>query len=182
MSSIRLLLLGVLAHHETTYGYEVRRELESWHAEFWANIAYGSIYSALTTMAREGLVVVMHEGSSSRGPARKRYRITEAGRQAFQALLRDAWQIYKPAKDPFQVALTFMKHLPREEIVALLVQRITAIRGELATLDAVSTAVLGNPTTPSHIKENVALHAAQMHVDLAWSEAMLGKVKRHELP
>jgi DNA-binding PadR family transcriptional regulator len=50
MSSIRLLILGVLKRKEPIHGYEVRHELEVWGADKWANVAYGSIYSALNKM------------------------------------------------------------------------------------------------------------------------------------
>jgi len=55
VSAIRVLTLGVL-NSEPMHGYQVRQALETWHAEQWANIAYGSIYSALGKMAEEGLV------------------------------------------------------------------------------------------------------------------------------
>ena len=44
MSPIKLLILGVLMIKKEIHGYEIRRELESWNAEKWANIAYGSIF------------------------------------------------------------------------------------------------------------------------------------------
>ena len=56
MSSSRLLILGVLRVREPIHGYDIRRELELWRAEQWANIAYGSIYCTLSKMSQEGLV------------------------------------------------------------------------------------------------------------------------------
>jgi hypothetical protein len=50
MSATRLLILGVLRSKQPIHGYNVRRELESWQAERWAHIAYGSIYFALNKM------------------------------------------------------------------------------------------------------------------------------------
>ncbi len=43
MSATRLLILGVMLKKPPIHGYDVRRELEMWGAEQWANIAYGSI-------------------------------------------------------------------------------------------------------------------------------------------
>jgi DNA-binding PadR family transcriptional regulator len=59
MSATRLLILGVLLIKQPIHGYHMRRELETWSADKWANIAYGSIYSALNKMAEEGLVEVV---------------------------------------------------------------------------------------------------------------------------
>src|SRR5258708_5279129 len=107
MSSIRLLLLGVLLRKQPIHGYDVRRELEQWHADRWANIAYGSIYSALGKMADEGLVEATNADQSERQSARTEYTITERGKAEFEHLLHEYWWELKPTIDPFQIALTF---------------------------------------------------------------------------
>jgi len=58
MSATRLLILGALRFMQPAHGYSIRRELERWNAETWANIAYGSIYFALNKMEQDGLVAV----------------------------------------------------------------------------------------------------------------------------
>jgi len=35
MSAARLLILGVLQFESPAHGYEIRRELETWHTEQW---------------------------------------------------------------------------------------------------------------------------------------------------
>src|SRR5581483_1598119 len=76
MSATRLLILGVLRLKQPVHGYDVRRELEAWRAERWANIAYGSIYFALNKMAEEGLVEAVGTDQVGRRPARTQYKIT----------------------------------------------------------------------------------------------------------
>ena len=68
MSAMRTLILGVLMSKKESHGYEIRRELESWNAENWANISYGSIYFALKKMAEEKLIEAVE--SSEDAPAR----------------------------------------------------------------------------------------------------------------
>jgi ABC-2 type transport system permease protein len=41
-----MLVLGVVRIFQPVHGYDVRRELVSWHAEGWGNVAPGSIYNA----------------------------------------------------------------------------------------------------------------------------------------
>ncbi len=55
-SATRLLVLGVVRKHGKAHGYQVRRELLTWSADKWANVAPGSIYHALKQMAKEGLL------------------------------------------------------------------------------------------------------------------------------
>src|SRR5438105_12214683 len=128
MSAARLLILGVLQYKSPAHGYEIRRELESWHAEHWAHIAYGSIYFALNKMAEEGLVEVVDTDQVGKRPARTTYAITPGGEAEFQRLLREYWWEFKTVIDPCQGALAFTKEMPRDELLAALRHRAAAAR------------------------------------------------------
>src|SRR5437764_14902060 len=110
MAVTRVLVLGVLLK-QPMHGYEVRRELESWNAEQWANIAYGSIYFSLAKMAEGHLVEVVSTDHRRNRPARTVYAITNRGREDFARLLRDLWSLYRPPLDLFRVALTLVNFL-----------------------------------------------------------------------
>lgn len=178
MSAARLLILGVLRFKSPAHGYEIRRELESWRAEHWAQIAYGSIYFALNKMAEEGLVEAVRTDQVGKRPARTLYTITEDGRAEFLRLLREYWWEYKPSIDPFQVALTFMDELPREELSRALRYRADRTR---AFLDAFGPRILP-PDAPRHIAENFRLAIAHEEAELRWIEEAIEKVERGDLP
>ncbi len=178
MSAARLLILGVLQLKSPAHGYEIRRELELWRAEQWAHIAYGSIYFALNKMAEEGLVETVGTDQVGNRPARRLYAITDAGEQEFQRLLRDYWWDRKPFIDPFQVALTFMNKMPREELLRALRFRRDHLR---AYLNAFGPNML-SPDMPRHIAENFRLAMAHEEVELRWTEETIEKVERGELP
>jgi DNA-binding PadR family transcriptional regulator len=181
MAVTRVLVLGVL-HRQPMHGYEVRRELESWNAEQWANIAYGSIYFSLAKMADEGLVQVVSAEDRGKRPARTVYAITDAGRLEFTRQLRQLWWEYRPAIDPFRVALSFMHCLPREEVLAALRHRAGGLR---AALDAFPYAIEGrlrDPSAPRHLREVLRLAAAHIETQLAWVEEAIGKVEHAEMP
>ncbi len=181
MSATRLLILGVIRFKQPTHGYEVRRELETWRAEQWANIAYGSIYFALNKMAEEGLLEAVDVDRAGRRPARTLYRITSAGEEMFQTLLREYWWQIKPTIDPFQVALTFMNQLPRDELLAALRHRLalahTSSEGMTFAIKA-----LAEPNIPRHIAENLRLIAAHLETEARWIEEAIAKVERGDLP
>lgn len=128
MSTTRLLILGILTD-KPRHGYDIRRELELWDAEQWANIAYGSIYSALNTLAKDGYIEAVNSDSTEqkRPTARTEYAITSSGRGEFERLLREYWWQPKPMIDPFQAALTFMNKMPRDELLAALHYRADAL-------------------------------------------------------
>lgn len=179
MSASRLLILGVLRIKQPTHGYDIRRELETWSAERWANIAYGSIYHALKKMAKEGLLETVDTKSTGRGPSRTTYAVTDTGEKEFQRLLREFWWETKPAIDPFQTALTFMNELPHDELLAALHRRTDLLRSDLKMFEWAA----GVPReSPRHVAENMRLAAAQTHANLRWTEEVIHKVERGELP
>lgn len=183
MSVSRLLILGVLRTKQPTHGYEIRRTLETWGAEQWTNIAYGSIYHALSKMAREGLIepAGVEEGPG-KGPARTAYSLTGSGEGEFHRLLREHWWNLKPVKDPFQVALTFMDELPRDELLAVLRHRADQLRVDLNTYEWSTRLKTTPPGTPRHVAENMRLHAARTEAELNWTKEAIEKVERGDLP
>jgi DNA-binding PadR family transcriptional regulator len=181
MSATRLLILGTLLDRPR-HGYDIRREMELWSAEQWANIAYGSIYSALNTMAKEGLVAPVESATRSNQTAKTVYTITDTGRSEFERLLREYWWSWKPTIDPLQPALTFMNKLPREELLGALHYRAERLRPVIGALDYMIKGKLSRPETPRHIAENLRLSIAHMQTELHWLEQTIEKVERGELP
>ena len=183
MSAARLLILGVLQIKQPVHGYDIRRELETWNAEQWAQVAYGSIYYALNKMADEELVEVVSKGASGGRPAKTQYKITGRGEAEFQRLLREYWWNRKPVIDPFQVALTFMNFMPREELLAALRVRSDKLNADFKALEYLTEGPkTQNPHTPRHIAENLRLVQGYYKAELAWIEQTIGKIERGELP
>ncbi|OIJ65392.1 PadR family transcriptional regulator [Streptomyces mangrovisoli] len=77
---LSLLLLHLLAERES-YGYEVAQRLQG--AGF-TDVLEGTVYPALARLEREGRLATRLVASSS-GPARKYYRLTDAGHEALTA-------------------------------------------------------------------------------------------------
>jgi DNA-binding PadR family transcriptional regulator len=183
MSSIRLLILGVLKRKEPIHGYEVRHELEVWGADKWANVAYGSIYSALNKMAEEGLLqattVAQGQGKTS---ARTEYKLTERGTLEYNRLLREYWWEWKPAVDPFQVAVTYMNDMPHDELLAALHHRANLLRSNLSSFDYMLAGKMSDPSTPRHIAAQLQLFAEYWKTDVHWLEDIIKKVEQGELP
>jgi len=182
MSAARLLILGVLQYKSPAHGYEIRRELESWHAEHWAHVAYGSIYFALNKMAEEGLVEVVSTDQVGKRPARTLYAITGEGKAEFDRLLREQWWGRKPFIDPFQVAITFMHRMPREELLVALRYRGDLLRAYLSAVQPERRWHALPPEKPRHIAEVLRLHMAHEEAELRWIEEAIEKVERGELP
>lgn len=181
MSATRLLILGLVRSKQPIHGYDVRRELESWQAERWANIAYGSIYFALNKMAEERLLEVVDAGQAARGPARTTYAVTATGEAEFQRLLRDFWWEERTVIDPFQVALAFIHELPADEILAALRHRLDAASSKIDELRRAIRAE-AEAGKPRHVAENLRLATCHVETFARWAEEAITKVERGDLP
>lgn len=82
---LELCLLHLLAQGDQ-YGYELLRRL---HAVF-PDVQESAIYANLRGLCREGYTE-RYQGETSGGPARKYYRLTEAGR-VHRAALLEVWR------------------------------------------------------------------------------------------
>ncbi|MBG0828432.1 PadR family transcriptional regulator [Planomonospora sp. ID67723] len=176
MSSTRVLLLGVLLDGPL-HGYEVRRRLEMWAADGWANVAYGSIYHGLGKMADEGLLHRVEEGRGGK----TLYEITEAGRAEFMVRLMNHWWEIKPIVDPFQVALTFMDRLSPADLVVAMEARSAQLKAAIGMLGRAIEAKRAHGA-PRHIDEILRLNAAQLEAQRNWIGDALERVRRGELP
>ncbi len=177
MSAIRLLVLGAVKQHGRAHGYQVRNDLEYWGAHEWSHAKPGSIYHALKQMAKQGLLRAEELAPSTvGGPPRVEYEITEAGREEYLRLLREALATYDQQMDVLSAAVGFIVDLPRAEAVELLRERL---RG----LDAWRTSVTeyytpeGGPGQLGHIGEIMHLWVHSADAGREWT---LGLIERIE--
>lgn len=177
MSSTRLLMLGVLRLLQPAHGYRIRRQLESWQADEWANVAFGSIYFSLRKMEQDGLVreVASEDPPERRG--RTLYVVTETGEREFHRLLEEQWSAREPIVDPFLAGLAFMQAVPRSHLLEYLRQRRNAALNEARELERNSELA-----SPRHVAELLLLPASRLRAEAAWADAAITKVERGELP
>lgn len=76
-------LLGLLSA-EPSYGYDLKQSFDRFFG-MEKPLAFGQVYSTLSRMLRDGLILGVGEESSDDGPDRKRYQVTSAGRERLSA-------------------------------------------------------------------------------------------------
>ena len=179
MSSTRLLVLGVVRIFQPVHGYDVRRELLSWRADQWANVAPGSVYNALKSMTRDGLLQVVGTNQIGGRPERTSYRLTPEGENEFQDLLRATlWRVLPPI-DPLMPGLCFFPVMRGDELIAALKHRVTQIQGQLEQMEY-TLSELPNAATPAHGKELYRLVAARAAAEIPWAEELVKRLERGE--
>jgi DNA-binding PadR family transcriptional regulator len=174
-----MLVLGVVRIFQPVHGYDVRRELVQWHANDWGNVAPGSIYSALKTLVKEGMIEVVGTEHVGGRPERTSYRLTVRGERELAELLRDALWTVKLPVDPLVAVISIMGFLKRDELIAALEARRAQIAGTLAHAEGVIETV-DDIDTPGHVREMMRLLNARLGAELAWSKAFVARLRAGE--
>jgi len=181
VSATRLLILGLVRWVQPVHGYDIRRELLSWNADQWANVAPGSIYHALKKMTDDGLLRAASTEQVGGRPARTTYEITEYGERVFQELLREYWWQFKEATDPFLVAFALLPALSEREAAAALRNRAAHLRGTAQGLRASLDNGWLEVDKPAHVAEMFRLWVARAETDAQWCERVADRVEAGEL-
>ncbi|KGN30987.1 hypothetical protein N802_05125 [Knoellia sinensis KCTC 19936] len=173
----RLLLLGTVMLFEPVNGYQLRRELLSWEVDEWAHVNPGSIYSGLTTLAKQGLLDRHDLVDGTREVAV--YTSTKAGREEFSRMWVSAIEQVDPLSPlPFHTAIALMPLNDREVVRATLQTR-------LARIDATAREQMSRKgdmsAFPPHVRSLADLWMGLIQTDREWVVNLIGRLDRGEL-
>ena len=113
-------------------GYDMKKCFESSFGHFFP-AGYGSIYPALATLARNGMVEFEDVPQEGR-PDRKVYSITDAGRQELQKGLSNPEPTHK-VRSEFLATIWFAHLMEDEQIDTIVDNKLTEIEGFLKLID-----------------------------------------------
>jgi DNA-binding PadR family transcriptional regulator len=171
MSAARMLVLGVVRQLGTAHGYQVRRELLSRRADEWASVAPGSIYQAMRTLTKRGLLEQVATESAG-GPERTVYRITPDGETEFFHLVRSAISDPGDGSETLNAAFSFLHLLDRSTIAQLLGYRVQALWARLVAVEPPE-----DDGKPPQVTELHKLHAAQIRAEIQWALDLSERVR-----
>jgi DNA-binding PadR family transcriptional regulator len=123
--SVPMVLLGLL-DREPSHGYDLKHDYDAYFGRG-RPLPFGQVYATLARLARDGKAMV-GEAEPGAGPDRKRYRITDTGKQDVEA-----WVAEPIPAEPYlqtdlfvKVVLCLMLGRPAEEYLD--VQRAAHLR------------------------------------------------------
>jgi DNA-binding PadR family transcriptional regulator len=173
MSTVRLLVLGVVRMHGGAHGYAIHRELMSWRVDTWTSVKPPSIYHAVKQLAREGFLQDTGRTEASRGPARVEYQVTATGEGEFFRLLEAA--LLSPDIEEFGAGIAFMRFLPRRRVVELLEAQLGVTRTIGDQLQDMK-AQWPDAAEPPHAQHLLDLWRGTFSATSDWTAQMLARI------
>lgn len=86
LSNVELIVLS-LVQEKPSYAYEIEKQIEARNIRLWAKVGIASIYQVLERLNRKDFVEFQVE-REGKAPERKRYFITETGREELRASVK----------------------------------------------------------------------------------------------
>ena len=129
--SLQYSILGLL-HYKPMHGYRLKEHLERNFGHMWS-VNYGQIYPNLKKMNAAGLISMREEvRRGEKGPPRKLYTITPAGRQAFQEWLAESPEGSLILRDPFLMRFVFFGFGEEQRALELIEEQLPVYEKQLA--------------------------------------------------
>lgn len=165
-----LLLLGLLRRGEM-HGYQLNEYISGILANC-IDLKKPTAYFLLDKLAARGWVSVSEDRAGNR-PPRKVYRITAAGEQAFQDLLRQNLSAYQTVSFANDIGLAFMDALDPGEARTHLLQRRIQLAAELDQARRI-------PLHGGSLQLMIEHRAVHLAAELDWLDRVLARL--HDTP
>ena len=175
MTNAELAVLTLVAERPR-HGYEIERVIGERGMREWTEIGFSSIYYLLKKLEREGLIEGQLE-AAKRGPARKVYRLTPAGREAARAGVIEALAAPHRCYPPLQLGLANLSGIPATEAVAALRQHRDALVEQLAQLQARQES---QQPLPSFVDAMFDYSATMIQAEKGWIEKFIAQIESQE--
>jgi DNA-binding PadR family transcriptional regulator len=171
VSSIRVFLLGSLAERGPMHGHQLRLLAEKEHVHHWTDFHVGGIYGALKRLLAEGLVEPVRTEREGARPERQIVQITDAGREALDAMRLETLSTHVLRPDPFDLAMARLGPDVLDDLPAILAGRRERIATELAEHEATVERVEQYLTLAERHVMRHAVH--RLRAELEWLDGVL---------
>lgn len=121
MTNAELAILSLIVQ-QPRHGYEIEGVIEERGMRNWTEVGFSSIYYVLNKLEKQGLVAGQLMQQPGRGPARKVYAVTQAGRDAWQQATLDALSQTERCYPQLLLGLANLGDIPTDLALAALGQ------------------------------------------------------------
>jgi DNA-binding PadR family transcriptional regulator len=128
---LALSLLSLLAQRPM-YPYEMAQVLRARGKEKNFKINWGSLYTVVANLEKYGFISESGTGREGRQPERTTYQITEQGMAELRDWLSELLSVPEDERGGFVTALSEAGILPPDEVIELLITRLTTLDKDIA--------------------------------------------------
>jgi DNA-binding PadR family transcriptional regulator len=176
VTSAELAVLSLVAE-TPRHGYDIERLIVQRGMREWTDIGFSSIYYLLGKMEKAGLVesevVEAHAGESGqRGPARKVYSLTPAGRVAWREASLRALSVPE-SRSPFALGLSNLPSLSSEQASTALREYRTQLLERLAGVEAKRAA---QQPLEWFVTELFDFSETMLRAEVEWIDGLIGRM------
>jgi DNA-binding PadR family transcriptional regulator len=175
VTNAELAILSLVAQ-EPRHGYEIEQVIEQRGMREWTEIGFSSIYYLLKKLEQGGLVEG-HLEETKRGPARRVYRPTPAGREALRVGLLDALSVPRRSYPPLQLGLSNLSGIPLEEALEALSEYRNALG---ARMEQIQARWESQKPLPYFVDAQFDHSVTMVRAEQAWVEQFIRQLERRE--
>ena len=173
------LALAVMAllYERPMHAYEMVTLMRERGKHESVRLRYSSLYSVVSALEREGLIVPRETVRKGRRPERTVYEITGAGRDEFLSWLREL--LREPVKEftQFAAGLSFLAALPPEEAVALLKERVRRLDVETGEMRSRLDAAMEQLNLPRLFLVEAEHELMLREAELGWVRGLVEEIE-----
>lgn len=175
MTDAELTLLSILAEGPR-YGYEIQQLVEERGLREWLTIGFASIYYILNKLERQNLIR-SELRPDVRGPARKAYAVTDAGRGVLQTAVASLLREPRTPGSGFELGLANLHVLKPIQVYRVLMHHRDDLRAQLEHMSlGWSRYQVANPTALDANVHALYTHSiAMMQAEIAWLDDFLAR-------
>jgi DNA-binding PadR family transcriptional regulator len=162
MTNAELAILSLVVE-QPRHGYEIERVIEEREMRAWTDVGFSSIYYLLRKLQVEGLVASRREPAPGRGPSRRVYSVTAAGRDVWQEHVLQALANPRQRPSDFLLGLANLPRLDPKTAAEALEEHAHDLESRLAHIEQRRAIEL-----PFHVAAMFELTTAHLEVELAW--------------
>ncbi|HSJ01013.1 MAG: PadR family transcriptional regulator [Verrucomicrobium sp.] len=171
------LAVMVLLFERPMHPYEMAATLKERHKEDSIKVRYGSLYTVIDILVRDGMISARETVREGRRPERTIYELTEAGQREFREWMRQLLKTPVKEYPQFEAALSLLGALPPDEVTRLLQHRAEALMHEAEKTRATLTVAAGHHL-PALFTVETTYHLKMIEAEVEFVEELIAQIAR----
>jgi DNA-binding PadR family transcriptional regulator len=172
---LALAVLGVLLERPM-HPYEIGFTLRHRHKEDSIRLNYGSLYTVVDALQREGLIRAKETIREGRRPERTVYALTDAGQEEFYDWLRELLRLPVKEFPQFLAGLAQVAALLPPDAAAVLRERAARLEGEIQRRRSLWEVLLHENRLPRAVLIEDEYQLAMLQAELDWVRGIVAEL------